>query len=189
MCLTATASREVAQTLVFTTSEWGLGREVQAIRTRPECPKDSLRELMWDSNPNYGFARDKTKQKPFLQKALSSQVTPGTLKEQKIERIPKENKPAAYRALPPQRQRDRWSTTRAERQGAAAISAPETASSSKLWEGSQFVNSSSWDPGWLTSARNVTAWDQLRRGDTQQHWGLCSHSAPRKPSSRGLGGE
>ena len=46
MCLTATASREVAQTLVFTTSEWGLGREVQAIRTRPECPKDSLRELM-----------------------------------------------------------------------------------------------------------------------------------------------
>ena len=52
MCLTATASREVAQTLLSTTREWGLGREVQAassilmVRTRPECPEDNLRKLM-----------------------------------------------------------------------------------------------------------------------------------------------
>ena len=37
--------------LVFATSEWGLGREVQdallvlRVRTRPECPEDNLREL------------------------------------------------------------------------------------------------------------------------------------------------
>ena len=39
MCLTATPSREISQTL-----------EAQAalhrIRTRPECPEDNLRELM-----------------------------------------------------------------------------------------------------------------------------------------------
>ena len=44
--------REVAQTLMFTTSELWLGREVRAaswilrVRTRPECPDDNLRELM-----------------------------------------------------------------------------------------------------------------------------------------------
>ena len=50
-CLTATASREVAQMLTSATSEQGLGREAQAassvlrVRTRPECPEDNLREL------------------------------------------------------------------------------------------------------------------------------------------------
>ena len=50
-CLTATASREVAQTLRSATSEQGLGKEAQAassglrVRTRPECPEDSLKEL------------------------------------------------------------------------------------------------------------------------------------------------
>jgi len=44
--------REVAQTLMFTTSELWLGREVRAaswilrVRTRLECPDDNLRELM-----------------------------------------------------------------------------------------------------------------------------------------------
>ena len=49
MCLTTTP-REVAQTLVSTTSKWGLNREVWAallrVRTGPECPKGNLRELM-----------------------------------------------------------------------------------------------------------------------------------------------
>ena len=49
MCLTATFSREVAQMLASTTSKWGLNSEVQAallrVRTGPECPEDSLREL------------------------------------------------------------------------------------------------------------------------------------------------
>ena len=47
--LTATPSREVAQTLVSTSGEQGLNREAQAallrVRTRPECPEDNLREL------------------------------------------------------------------------------------------------------------------------------------------------
>ena len=51
MRLTATASREVTQRLMSTTSEQRLDREAQAaswvlrVRTRPECPEDNLREL------------------------------------------------------------------------------------------------------------------------------------------------
>ena len=52
MCLKATPSREVPQTLASTTSKQGLNREVWAallrVRTRPECPEGNLRELMWD---------------------------------------------------------------------------------------------------------------------------------------------
>ena len=55
---------------------------------------------------------------------------------------------------------------RAGRKGPAAISAPETAFSTKLWASSQLLTMSSWDPGQLTSTRSVTAWDQLPRGDT-----------------------
>ena len=50
-CLTATASREVAQMLTSATGAQGQGRETQAassvlrVRTRPECPEDNLREL------------------------------------------------------------------------------------------------------------------------------------------------
>ena len=50
MRLTATLSREAAQTLASATSKWGLNREVRAallrVRTRPEFPEDNLRELM-----------------------------------------------------------------------------------------------------------------------------------------------
>ena len=45
----ATPSREVAWTLVSTTSKQGLDREVWTallrVRTRPECPESNLREL------------------------------------------------------------------------------------------------------------------------------------------------
>ena len=43
-------------------------------------------------------------------------------------------------------------------------------SSTKLWAGSQLLTTSSWDPGLLTSARRVAAWDQFPRGDTQHTW-------------------
>ena len=66
------------------------------------------------------------------------------------------------------RQRGRGVTARAGGQG--AILAPETASSSKMWAGSQLLTMSSWDPGWLTSTRRVTAQDQLPRGDPQHTW-------------------
>ena len=43
---------EVTQMFLFTTREWGLGKEVWAaslvlrVRTGPECPEDNLGELM-----------------------------------------------------------------------------------------------------------------------------------------------
>ena len=49
MHLTPTPSGEVAQTLMPTTSKWGLNREAWAellrVETGPECPEDGLREL------------------------------------------------------------------------------------------------------------------------------------------------
>ena len=47
MCLMATPSREVPQTLASATSKWGLNRKEQAVllRVRTECPEDNLREL------------------------------------------------------------------------------------------------------------------------------------------------
>ena len=50
MHLTATPSKEVAQTLASATSKGALNREVRAallrVRTMPERPEDNLRELM-----------------------------------------------------------------------------------------------------------------------------------------------
>ena len=44
------------------------------------------------------------------------------------------------------------------------------ASSIRLWAGPQLLTTSSWDPGQLTSARRVAAWDQLPRGHTWHTW-------------------
>ena len=67
MCLTATCKGEVAQTLASATSKRGLNREAWAallrVRTGPECPEDNLRELMWNSNPNCGLARERERRK------------------------------------------------------------------------------------------------------------------------------
>ena len=53
-------SREIAQMPAFATSKRGLGREAGAallrVRTKPECPEGNLRELTWDSKPDYGIA-------------------------------------------------------------------------------------------------------------------------------------
>ena len=53
--------------LASTTSKWGLNREVQAallrVRTGPESPEDILRELMGDSSPNCGIARERGKKR------------------------------------------------------------------------------------------------------------------------------
>ena len=60
MCLMATPSTEVAQTLASTTSKQELNREAWAallrVRTRPECPEGNLRKLTWDSKPDCGIA-------------------------------------------------------------------------------------------------------------------------------------
>ena len=43
------------------------------VRTGSECPEEILRELMWDSNPNCGIARERKikRERSFLQKALT----------------------------------------------------------------------------------------------------------------------
>ena len=48
--------------------------------------------------------------------------------------------------------------------------APETASPTKLWAGTQLLTESSWDPGRLTSAGRVAVRDQLPRGDARHTW-------------------
>ena len=91
-----------------------------------------------------------------------------------------------YRALPPWRQRGRYVTARARRQGATTISDPEIASSTKLWVGSQLLTTSSWNQGGFTSARSVTDWDQLPRGDTQRTWdcALMGHQGNQMAGTR-----
>ena len=53
-------SGEAAQTPAPATSKRGLGREARAallrVRTMPECPEDSLRELTCASKPDCGTA-------------------------------------------------------------------------------------------------------------------------------------
>ena len=60
MCLMATPSTEVAQTLASTTSKQELNREAWAallrVRTRPECPEGNLSELTWASKADCGIA-------------------------------------------------------------------------------------------------------------------------------------
>ena len=33
------------------------------VRTRPECPKDNLRDITGDSNPNCGIARERERER------------------------------------------------------------------------------------------------------------------------------
>ena len=76
-----------------------------------------------------------------------------------------------------QRQRGGHATARAWRQG--EISATEIGISTKLWAGSQLPTTSSWDPGQLTSARRVAAWDQRKHTAYLRRSSRCK---PRKPS-------
>ena len=78
MRLTANPSGEVAQMLASDTSKQGLNREPRAALLRvasgPECPEYNLRELMQDSSPNCGVARERKKrerEKTFPRKALT----------------------------------------------------------------------------------------------------------------------
>ena len=140
------------------------------VRTGPECLEDKLRELTWDSSPNCGIAwekKNKKTKKNFPGKSSEAQL--GLLKEQRTEWIPEESSTAVDQPLPlPWWPRGRWVRARAGRWG--AISAPEIASSTKLWAGSQLLTKSSWDPGWLTSTKRITVRDQLPRRDTQHTW-------------------
>ena len=80
------------------------------------------------------------------------------------------------RPIPRQRQRGRRATARAGRRG--AISAPEVASSTKVWAGYQLLTKSSWDPGQLISTKRVTAKDQLSREDAWHTWDSAPTAHP-----------
>ena len=120
ICLTITASREVAQMLASATSKWGLGRGVWAtssvlgIRTGPECSEDNLRELMWDSNPIHGIAREtKIKNKrPFHEKLYSLTMTLACSQNKGLSEYQRTESQLPYRTLPPWRQRGRHITVK-----------------------------------------------------------------------------
>ena len=157
MCLTTTTSGEAAQMTTSASSKWGLGREVWTassifrVRNRLECPEESLRGLIWHSNPNCGIAREeKKKKRTFLTKVSNAAQWPLVHTETKG-LCPGEYQRRAswlpFRTLYPWKQRGRCATVRAGSQRATAISAPETAFPAKLWAGCKLLTTSSWDPG------------------------------------------
>ena len=168
--------------LTYATSEQGLDREVWAaslvlrVRTGPECPEDNLRELTWDSNPNCGIAREgkkKNEKRVFPWKALTCSLARSQNKGLSYTK----GELAGCIQAPPcagGREAGRWQP---ELEGEGQSWPQRPASSTKLWAGSQLLTMSSWDPGWLTSVRRVTAWDQLTRGDTWHTWysALAAH--------------
>ena len=88
--LTTTPSREVASPDARVCQQWvgaeqgGMGCMLR-IRNRPECPEDNLRELMWDSNPNWDSQREKKKKERENFPVKSSKAQPGPFTEQRIE--------------------------------------------------------------------------------------------------------
>ena len=65
--------------LASTSSKQGLNREAWAallrVRTRPECPEDSLRELTLDSKPNCWIAREREKKRKRERTLLQKDLT------------------------------------------------------------------------------------------------------------------
>ena len=64
-------SGEVAQRLMSTSSEWEFDVEewdassILRVSTGFQCPEDNLKDLIWDSYPNHGIARERKKKAPF----------------------------------------------------------------------------------------------------------------------------
>ena len=143
---------------------------------------------MWDSSPNCGISREgkQKREREFdLKKALTHSLARALTKDWANTK----GEQAGCVQVPPRcgRQRSMRATARAWRQGAAPISAPETqrsASSTKLWAGSQLLTMSSWDFGWLTSARRVTAWYQLPRGHIWRTWDDALTAHPGNQAAR-----
>ena len=132
---------------------------------------------MWDRNPNFRLAREKKKKKRKKERE----------RERESESFPM--KSSNLRHCQPAHITKDWAKTRGELAGCRLAhplpeargrrataragkgqSASEIASFTKLRAGSQLLTKSSWDPGWLTFTRTVTARDQLPRGDTWHTW-------------------
>ena len=138
MRLTTTPSRDLAQTLLSATSERGLDREVQAafrVRTGPECPEDTLRELSWDSNPNCGIASKRGK-KNFPSKSSNLRCSLACSHNKRLSEYWRRASQLQIGPSTHPRQRGRLVTARARRQ--RAMLAPET-SILHHWAGSQLL--------------------------------------------------
>ena len=151
------------------------------VRTRPECPEDNLRELMWDNNPNWDSQREKKREeRNFPWRALRHNLTRSQNKG-----LSKYQRRASWLRTgpspPPEAEKQAGDSQSRQARGDLA---PETASSTKLRAGSQLLTKSSWDPGQLTSARRVKVRDQLPRGDT---WHTGDSSLAASPGSQAAG--
>ena len=69
-------------------------------------------------------------------------------------------RPLPFRALLPWRQRGRCAPISQKARGCCNLG-PKDHIFHQLWSGCQLLTTSSWDPGWFTSTRSVTARDQL----------------------------
>ena len=103
------------------------------VRTGPECPEDNLRELRWDSNPNCGIARKKEKKREKNFPMKSSNLRHSLAHSQNKGLSEYQRRASLLWTIPSpcQRQRGRWVTAWAGRQG--AILAPEMSSFNILW--------------------------------------------------------
>jgi len=155
------------------------------VRTRPECLEGKLRELTWDSNPNWGIVRERKKEREnFPAKSSNLRHSLVCSQNKGLSEFQRRTSQLRTGPSPCLRQRGRWATAGAGRQG--AILGSETASSTKLWAGFQLLTKFSWDPGRLTSTRIVSARDQLPRGDTQHTWDgtLVAHPGSQAAGTR-----
>ena len=142
---------QVTQMLASATSQWGLGREVQAastvlrVRTRPQWPVENLRELIWDSDSNSGIARE-TKNTFPVKGSNATRCLLACSQNKGLSNYQRRANRLPYKCPLAPEAEGRCAPARAKGT-LAAILAPETASSTKLWAGSQLLTISSWDPG------------------------------------------
>ena len=121
------------------------------VRTGPECPEGSLRELAWDSNPDCG--------KLIWEKVL----TEDTSRQAHRTKDWAELAGCGLAHPPPETGR------RGQPEPEGAIEAPERHPIPNCKQTS-LLTKTSWDSRWSTSAGRVTAGDQLPRIDTQHTW-------------------
>ena len=160
-------------------AEQGGGGYMLRVRTGPECPEDNLRELTWDSNPNFGLARERERENfpvrsSNLRYSLAYSQNKGLSEYQRRASWLRTGSP------PYQRQIGWQSTARARRWG--AISAPEMASSTKQGRlpVSNQVFLGSWKADICQEGHSLRSSPQKRH---KAHMRRCSHLVPWKTNS------
>jgi len=154
-------------------------------KERDRGDQEEKRELMWDSNPNCGIVKERGKkgkkrvggrrERTFPQKSSNLRHCQAAHRTKDLATTRGELASCGPAHPPPRAERQAGDSQ--NRKG--AISAPEMASSTTLWVGSQLWTKSSWDPWQLTSSGRVAARDLLPRGDTR-HLRQHPRCAPRK---------